>query len=72
MKKTSAWNQEKEISKVENLRSPCGSAVTNLISIYEVMGSIPGLTQWVKDLALPWDAVWVTDVARSGIAMAVV
>ena len=26
-------------------------------------GLIPGLLQWVKDLALPWAVVWVTDVA---------
>ena len=25
----------------------------NLMSIYEDTGSIPGLTQWVKDLLLP-------------------
>ena len=25
---------------------------------------IPDLTQWVKDLVLPWAAVWVTDTAQ--------
>ena len=28
-----------------------GSAVTNPINIHEDVGLIPGLTQWVKDLA---------------------
>ena len=32
--------------------SRCGTAEMNLTRNYEVVDSIPGLAQWVKDLAL--------------------
>ena len=36
-----------------NLRSShCGEAETNPTSNHKVVGSIPGLVQWIKDLAL--------------------
>ena len=32
----------------------CGTMEMNLTGNHEVVGLIPGLTQWVKDLALLW------------------
>ena len=37
--------------------------VKNPTRIHKDVGSIPGLTWWAKDPALPQAAVWVTDVA---------
>ena len=38
--------------------------LTNPTRNHEVVGSFPGLVQWVKDPALPLAVVWVADTAQ--------
>ena len=44
--------------------SYCVSVGRNLTSIHKDAGSIPGLAQWLKDLALSSAVVYVADVVR--------
>jgi len=42
-----------DTEKKKKRSSHCGTVEMNLTRNHEVVGLIPGLAQWVKDLALP-------------------
>ena len=41
------------LQEIHHWSSHCGTVETNMTSIHEDAGSIPGFAQWVKDVVLP-------------------
>ena len=72
----SVWNRLKLDINTHSFKKQLQGVVvqwlTNPTSNHEDSGSIPDLTQWIKDLALPWAVVQVTDRPGSRIAAAIV
>ena len=61
------WIQFRSLEPFRNVRIGefrHSTVETNPIRNHAATGSIPGPTQWVKDLVLPWAVVWVADTAR--------
>ena len=53
MQKDKNTNNNKKKRNVKWWSSHCGAVEMNLSRNHEVVGLIPGLAQWVKDLAFP-------------------
>ena len=58
------------LKKIKKWSSHHGTIEINLTRNHEVAGSIPGLTPWVKDPALPWAVCRSQMQLGSGVAVA--